>query len=132
MVVKLSWATVIAVGLAAATSGCCGGGPSHKCTAEMDGHEGAYTSTGAGDTKAKAEKEAVEGVCIWYCERGDPAVEAAYQKYLATPGGRKDGTSKTMSVVNVPEVKRVYELCKVRCNGDVASKKLKVTATCTK
>jgi hypothetical protein len=37
-----------------------------------------------------------------------------------------------MSVVTVPDVKRAYELCKVRCNGDVAAKKLKVTVTCSK
>jgi hypothetical protein len=132
MVAKLAWVSMVTVGLSAATSGCCGGGPSHKCAAEMDGAVGAYTSTGAGDNKADAEKEAVAGVCIWYCERGDPIVEAAYQKYLTTPEGRKDAKSKTMSVVTVPDVKRAYELCKVRCNGDVASKKLKVTATCTK
>jgi len=78
------------------------------------------------------EKEAVAGVCIGYCERGDPTVEAAYQKYKATPKGRADKTSRTMSIAAVPEVKEAYDRCKINCDRDVASKKIAVSTTCDK
>jgi hypothetical protein len=122
--------TMAVAAIAAVASGCCGGGPDHTCTAAMEYGGGKYASRGGGDSKETAKKQAEAGVCLAYCQQGDPVVEDAWKKWKTTPEGQRAKTGKSFDVGFQKPLKVLYERCTARCNADIAAKKTTVTTTC--
>ncbi len=97
----------------------------------MEYKGGTYSSKGtSNDSREAAKREAEGGVCLDYCQRGDPKVNAAWKKFKATPKGKKSTASKSFELDFQPSLKNVYDTCKRRCRADIATNKVTVTTRC--
>jgi hypothetical protein len=124
----LSACFAAAVGL----TGCCGRGPSNTCTSAAEIKGAKYSSRGTGSTRADAEKEAAAGVCLDYCQRGDPEVGQAWKTWKATPDGQRTKTDKSFDVDFQPSLKPIYKRCEATCSANVATKTIAIVTTCEK
>ena len=97
----------------------------------MEYKGGSYSSKGtSSDSQTAAKRQAEAGVCLDYCQRGDPAVNAAWEKYKATPKGKNSSASKSFDLGFDPSLKHIYDNCKRSCEADIATNKVTVTTHC--
>ncbi len=101
-------------------------GSSKTCRAKLDWQGKSFEGTGKGEQEAKGS------VCLGWCAHHDPAVDALWRKWKATPRGAKSKDTRFGEVYSwVPGGKATLNECKDRCLRHIASTQPKpVTISC--
>lgn len=101
-------------------TGCCGSSDG-QCKTVMT-YKG-IKAPGAGTSKQKAQ----EGACWKYCGDHDTTVNAAFEAWKATQGGKNP--DKFSSLDSVPQLKTARVACERECQSDAAANKATFTYT---
>ncbi len=113
--------------MAAALLACgSGGSGGAKCVSALELSGQRFTSLGTHSEQAKAKESSVEGACIAYCQFGDPAVQAAHDKWRQANPASKARRESVITIHISSEVKA----CQARCGAAVKAGSAKVKTEC--